>query len=57
MLDGPLLERKIEKTMMLMITRLELPHQCLMIAQIYINRICASTAKTQMFLTSAILEK
>lgn len=41
---------------MLMITRLELPHQCLMIAQIYINRICACMAQTQFFLTSAIAE-
>jgi len=36
------LDRKLEATISTMVSKLELPHQVLIIAQIYINRICAN---------------
>ena len=50
------LDRKLEQIITTMICKLDLPHQVLIIAQTYINRICADMAKTQFFLTTAVAE-
>ena len=50
------LDRKLEQVLTTMITKLDLPHQVIIIAQIYINRICAKMAQTQFFLSSSVAE-
>jgi hypothetical protein len=51
------LQQRIEATFDKMTRVLEIPHQCIIIASVYVNRAVARMAENQFFLSTLIAEK